>query len=146
MKEDIMHLLKLNNQILRSTQVHLDKMLKEYHLSSGSYPYLLMLRGNEGISQNKISEEVGCDKAMSARTITKLIDLGYIVRNKDEDDSRAYKLYLTQKAKVIIPKVLYKIHKLVELITKDLNEEEKRTTINSLSKVLNSVKKLKIQG
>ncbi|WP_253205495.1 MarR family winged helix-turn-helix transcriptional regulator [Clostridium estertheticum] len=146
MKEDIMHLLKLNNQILRSTQVHLDKMLKEYDLSSGSYPYLLMLRGNEGISQNKISEEIGCDKAMSARTITKLIDLGYIVRNKDEDDSRAYKLYLTQKAKVIIPKVLYKIHKLVELITKDLNEEEKRTTINSLSKVLNSVKKMKIQG
>ncbi|WP_259472598.1 MarR family winged helix-turn-helix transcriptional regulator [Clostridium estertheticum] len=146
MKEDIMHLLKLNNQILRSTQVHLDKMLKEYHLSSGSYPYLLMLRGNEGISQNKISEEVGCDKAMSARTITKLIDIGYIVRNKDEDDSRAYKLYLTQKAKVIIPKVLYKIHKLVELITKDLNDEEKRTTINSLSKVLNSVKKMKIQG
>ncbi|MCB2352841.1 MarR family winged helix-turn-helix transcriptional regulator [Clostridium estertheticum] len=146
MKEDIMHLLKLNNQILRSTQVHLDKMLKEYHLSSGSYPYLLMLRGNEGISQNKISEEVGCDKAMSARTITKLIDIGYIVRNKDEDDSRAYKLYLTQKAKVIIPKVLYKIHKLVELITKDLNEEEKRTTINSLSKVLNNVKKMKIQG
>ncbi|WP_439711335.1 MarR family winged helix-turn-helix transcriptional regulator [Clostridium estertheticum] len=146
MKENIMHLLKLNNQILRSTQVHLDKMLKEYHLSSGSYPYLLMLRGNEGISQNKISEEVGCDKAMSARTITKLIDIGYIVRNKDEDDSRAYKLYLTQKAKVIIPKVLYKIHKLVELITKDLNEEEKRTTINSLSKVLNSVKKMKIQG
>ncbi|WAG56428.1 MarR family winged helix-turn-helix transcriptional regulator [Clostridium estertheticum] len=146
MKEDIMHLLKLNNQILRSTQVHLDKMLKEYDLSSGSYPYLLMLRGNEGISQNKISEEIGCDKAMSARTITKLIDLGYIVRNKDEDDSRAYKLYLTQKAKVIIPKVLCKIHKLVELITKDLNEEEKRTTINSLSKVLNSVKKMKIQG
>ncbi|WP_372445132.1 MarR family winged helix-turn-helix transcriptional regulator [Clostridium estertheticum] len=145
MKEDIMHLLKLNNQILRNTQVHLDKMLKEYHLSSGSYPYLLMLRGNEGISQNKISEEVGCDKAMSARTITKLIDIGYIVRNKDEDDSRAYKLYLTQKAKVIIPKVLYKIHKLVGLITKDLNEEEKRTTINSLSKVLNSVKKMKIQ-
>ncbi|MBU3214444.1 MarR family winged helix-turn-helix transcriptional regulator [Clostridium estertheticum] len=141
-----MHLLKLNNQILRSTQVHLDKMLKEYDLSSGSYPYLLMLRGNEGISQNKISEEIGCDKAMSARTITKLIDLGYIVRNKDEDDSRAYKLYLTQKAKVIIPKVLCKIHKLVELITKDLNEEEKRTTINSLSKVLNSVKKMKIQG
>ncbi|APC42585.1 MarR family transcriptional regulator [Clostridium estertheticum] len=140
-----MHLLKLNNQILRNTQVHLDKMLKEYHLSSGSYPYLLMLRGNEGISQNKISEEVGCDKAMSARTITKLIDIGYIVRNKDEDDSRAYKLYLTQKAKVIIPKVLYKIHKLVGLITKDLNEEEKRTTINSLSKVLNSVKKMKIQ-
>ena len=141
-----MYLLKLNNQILRSAQVHLDKLLEEYALSSGSYPYLLMLRGNEGISQNKISEEIGCDKAMSARTITKLINLGYIDRNKDEDDSRAYKLYLTQKANLIIPKVLAQIHKLSKLITKDLNEDEKRTTIDSLSKVLNSIKNMKIQG
>ena len=141
-----MYLLKLNNQILRSAQVHLDKLLEEYELSSGSYPYLLMLRGNEGISQNKISEEIGCDKAMSARTITKLINLGYIDRNKDEDDSRAYKLYLTQKANLIIPKVLAQIHKLSKLITKDLNEDEKRTTIDSLSKVLNSIKNMKIQG
>jgi len=144
--EDIMYLLKLNNQILRNTQTHLDKVLKEYELSSGSYPYLLKLRGNEGISQNKISEEIGCDKAMSARTITKLIYLGYIDRNKDEADSRAYKLYLTQKAKVIIPKVLDQIHKLVELITKDLNEDEKKITMDSLNKILNNMKNMKIQG
>jgi len=124
----------------------LDKVLKEYDLSSGSYPYLLTLRGNEGISQNKISEEIGCDKAMSARTITKLIKLGYLDRNKDETDSRAYKLYLTEKAKVVIPKVLDKIHNLVGLITKDLNEEEKFITIDSLNKILNNIKKMKIQG
>ncbi|WP_443663377.1 MarR family winged helix-turn-helix transcriptional regulator [Clostridium sp.] len=144
--EDIMYLLKLNSKILRSTQAHLDKELKEYELSSGTYPYLLKLRGNEGISQNKISEEIGCDKAMSARTITKLINLGYIDRNKDETDSRAYKLYLTQKAKSIIPKVLNKIHKLVELITIDLNEDEKRITMDSLNKILNNIKNMEIQA
>ena len=94
-------------------------------MSSGSYPYLLILRGNEGISQNKISSELGYDKSMSARTITKLIKLGYLDRKKDEGDSRAYKLYLTEKAKIIIPKVLEEIHKLVYLITVDLNEEAK---------------------
>lgn len=83
---------------------------------------------------------------MSARTITKLIKLGYLDRNKDETDSRAYKLYLTEKAKVIIPKVLDKIHKLVELITRDLKEDEKIITINSLNKVLNNIKKMKTQG
>jgi len=119
-------------------------VLKEYDLSSGSYPYLLTLRGNEGISQNKISEEIGCDKAMSARTITKLIKLGYLDRNKDETDSRAYKLYLTEKAKVVIPKVLEQIHKLDNLITRNLNYDEKVITIDSLNKILNNIKMMKI--
>ena len=101
-----MYLLKLNNKIFRTTQGYLDKVLKKYELSSGLYPYLLVLRENEGISQNQISKELGFDKAMSARTITKLIKLGYLNRKEDEDDSRAYKLYLTEKAKVTIPNVI----------------------------------------
>jgi len=144
LKEDIMYLIKLNSRIFRLTQSYLDNALKKYELSSGSYPYLLILRGNEGISQNKISEEIGCDKAMSARTITKLIKIGYLDRNKDETDFRAYKLYLTQRAKDIIPKVLEEIYKLVNLITKDLNDDEKIITLDSLSKILNNIKKMKI--
>jgi len=139
-----MYLIKLNNKIFRTTQVYLDKVLKGYDLSSGSYPYLLILREHEGISQSRISSELDCDKAMSARTITKLINLGYLDRREDETDSRAYKLYLTEKAKVIIPKVLDEIHKLVHLITVDLNEEEKITTIDSLNVILNNIKKIKL--
>ncbi|MBZ9686170.1 MarR family transcriptional regulator [Clostridium estertheticum] len=144
MQDDIMHLIKLNNKIFRTTQVYLDRVLKEYELSSGSYPYLLILREHEGISQSRISSELGYDKAMSARTITKLIKLGYLDRKEDEADSRAYKLYLTEKAKVIIPKVLGEIHKLVHLITVDLNDEAKVITIDSLNVILNNIKKIKL--
>lgn len=139
-----MYLIKLNNKIFRTTQVYLDKVLKKYELSSGSYPYLLVLNENEGISQNKISKELGFDKAMSARTVTKLIKLGYLDRKEDEADSRAYKLYLTEKAKIIIPNVLKEIHKLVGLITKNLSEKEKVITIDSLNKILNNMKILKL--
>ena len=142
MQQDIVYLIKLNNKIFRATQIYLDKVLKEYELSCGSYPYLLMLVENQGISQNKISEELGCDKAMSARTITKLIQLGYLDRKKDEDDFRANKLYLTEKANVTIPKVLQEIHKLIDTITMDLSEEEKIITIHSLDIVLGSIKKI----
>lgn len=141
-----MYLIKLNNKIFRTTQVYLDKVLKQYELSSGSYPYLLILRENEGISQSKISSELGYDKAMSARTITKLINLGYLDRKEDEFDSRAYKLYLTEKAKAVIPKILCEIHKLVHLITVDLTKESKVTTIDSLNMVLNNIKKIKLEG
>ncbi len=138
-----MYFIKLNNKIFRATQVYLDRVLKKYALSSGSYQYLFILNKNEGISQNKVSKELGFDKAMSARTITKLIELGYIVRIKDEIDSRAYKLYLSAKAKAVIPKIITEIYELVDLITADLTDQEKIITTESLKKILINLRDLK---
>ena len=73
-----------NNKIFRNTQSYLDKILKKYDLSSGAYPYLFILEKNEGISQIKISKEIGNDKAMSARTINKLIESNFVYREQDE--------------------------------------------------------------
>lgn len=111
--------------------------MQKYELSSGTYPYLFILEKNEGISQNKISQKTGNDKAMSARTITKLIELDYMYKKEDERDSRAYRLYLTTKAKAIMPKIHEEIHALVSLITDDLSQEEKLITISSLKKIFN---------
>ena len=142
--ESIMHLLKLNNKIFRYTQIYLDKELKEYELSSGSYPYLLILKDKDGINQNRISEELGYDKAMTTRTLAKLINIGYLDRIKDDDDFRANKIYLTEKGKNISVKVREKTAELVQLITLDLNEDEKEITIDSLNKILCNIKKIKI--
>ena len=144
MQEDIINLLRLNNKIFRTTQVYLDKVLKKFELSSGSYPYLMILRKNEGISQNQISKELGHDKAMSARMITKLINIGYLDKEKDENDSRANKLYLTEKATAVIPKVGEEVRQLLELITQDLNPLEKSVTIDSLNKILSNIKKMSL--
>ena len=142
--ESIMHLLKLNNKIFRYTQIYLDKVLKEFELSSGSYPYLLILKDKDGINQNRISEELGYDKAMTTRTLAKLINIGYLDRIKDDDDFRANKIFLTEKGKVVTVKILDKLHELDQLITIDLNEEEKVNTIESLNKILCNIKKVKL--
>ena len=139
------HFIRLNSGIFRANQVHLDKVLKKFGLSSGSYPYLMILRRCEGLSQNKISCELGQDKAMSARTVTKLIELGYIFKEIDEKDSRAYKLYLTDKGRETIPKVKEAIYNLIDLITEGLSDEEKKVTNNALQKILINIKNLNIQ-
>ena len=146
MEKVIMHFIMLNSKIFRNTQIHLDKVLKKYELSSGSCPYLFILEKNEGISQNKISKEIGNDKAMSARTITKLIKLDYVYKEQDERDSRAYNLYLTEKAKEVMPKIHEEIKALVNLVTEDLSEDEKSITMTSLKKILDSTKRLKGWG
>jgi len=142
--DGIMHLLKLNNKIFRYTQIYLDKALKEFELSSGSYPYLLILKDKDGINQNRISEELGYDKAMTTRTLAKLIKIRYLDRIKDDDDFRANKIFLTEKGKDVTVKILDKLHELDQLITIDLNEEEKVSTIESLNKILCNIKKVKM--
>ncbi|KIL09802.1 MarR family transcriptional regulator [Clostridium botulinum] len=132
-----------NNKIFRNTQGYLDKALKKYDLSSGAYPYLMVLEKNEGISQICISKEIGNDRAMSARTINKLVESEFVYRVQDEKDSRAYKLYLTSKAKEIIPLVRIEIKKLIGLITEDLTEDEKNIAMKILKSIFEKTVYLK---
>ncbi len=142
MGNEPMNLMMLNSKIYRNTQSYLDKVLKQYDLSSGSFRYLFIMEQNEGLCQSRISELIGHDKAMSARTISRLTEVGYVVKIEDQLDSRAYKLYLTDKARLIIPKIREEIGKLIELITGDLTAEEKEITLSSLVKILNKALEL----
>ena len=142
MGNESMNLMMLNSKIYRNTQSYLDKVLKQYDLSSGSFRYLFIMEQNEGLCQSRISELIGHDKAMSARTISRLTEVGYVVKIEDQLDSRAYKLYLTDKARLILPQIREEINKLIELITGDLTAEEKEITLSSLVKVLNKALEL----
>ena len=124
-------------RIVKKTQAHMDIVLKEYELSSGSYPYLLELRGNEGIHCENLSKKLGVDKAMSTRTIRKLVQLGYLTKIPDELDSRASKLYLTEKARDCIPEILTRLEQWIDFITDDLSEPDKNSVFESLAKIEN---------
>ncbi|QCX33682.1 winged helix-turn-helix transcriptional regulator [Caloramator sp. E03] len=146
MEKENFHFIMLNSKIFRNIQIYLDRVLKKYELSSGSCPYLFVLEKNEGISQNNLSKEIGNDKAMSARTITKLIEQGYVYKKQHERNSRAYKLYLTEKAKEVMPKIHEEIQELLNLITEDLSEEEKLITMKALKKIFDVTQRLKELG
>lgn len=143
MNEEAKSLIKIINHIFRYTQFYTDNVLKKYNLSNGLYPYLLILSHNEGISQNALSKELCVDKAMSARTIKKLMELGYVRKESDSRDSRAYKLYLTQSAKDIIPEIKNNINEWIEFITRDSSDYELKITTGLLNKAEKTAKKYK---
>ncbi len=129
-------LTKLINRLYRCTQSYANEVLAKYGLGSGTYPFLLTLAIKEGINQNQISRELNIDKAMSARAIKRLIQMGYIKKEGDKDDTRAFKLFLTDKARAVIPEVKEELRKWNERITKDLSEAEKNEVLNLLGKIL----------
>lgn len=136
MSEENRALIKFVNTISRITQSYTDEAMVKLNLTSGTYPFLLVLYRKEGINQNEISRELNVDKAMSARSIKKLIDLEYIEKKEDEKDSRAYKLYLTEKGRAIVPEIKKEIQQWIKIITKDLSKDEEALLEELLSRVL----------
>lgn len=136
-------LIKYVNTISRITQSYTDEAMVKLNLTSGTYPFLLVLYRKEGINQNEISRELNVDKAMSARSIKKLIDLQYIEKKEDEKDSRAYKLYLTEKGRAIVPEIKKEIQQWIKIITTDLSKDEAVLLEELLSRVLSNAKKHK---
>lgn len=143
MDDKIRMLIKLTNSIYRCTQVYMDKKLEELELTTGSYPYLLVLNKHEGISQNHISKELNVDKAMSARTIKKLIELGYVKKEENQEDVRAYKLFLTDKGKSIVPEIFKTIDQWINILIKGNEEDKIITSIEFLENVLENGKQHK---
>lgn len=141
MDNRIRTLIKLTNNIYRCTQVYVDKKLEKFNLTTGSYPYLLVLNKNEGISQNDISRELNVDKAMSARTVKKLISLGYIKKEENEEDVRAYKLYLTDKGRTVIPEILQIIDSWTDILVQGNEEDKIKASIDFLENVLENGKR-----
>ncbi|MBD7912380.1 MULTISPECIES: MarR family transcriptional regulator [Clostridium] len=136
-------LIRLTNNIYRYTQVYLDKKLEKLNITTGSYPYLLVLNKNEGISQNEISRELNVDKAMSARIIKKLIELEYVRKEENEKDIRAYKLFLTKRGREVIPEIHNIIEEWTNMIIQGNEEEQIESSIEFLDKVLENAKEIK---
>lgn len=136
MSVDTSMLTKFTNSIYRCTQAYLDKRLSKFKLTTGTYPYLLVLNRCDGISQNDISKELSVDKAMSARTIKKLIELGYVRKEENKDDVRAYKLHITDKGKCLVPEIKKVTQEWINILVEGNNEDEIRISMKFLENVL----------
>lgn len=140
MQESRIPITKLTNGIYRITLAHTSEVFKKYSLGAGTYPFLLTLYNNEGISQNQVSKMLSVDKALSARVIKNLVNLGYVRKEANREDSRACRLYLTDKAKAIIPEMKEELNKWNDIMGQSLSEEEKDILVNLLDKILTNAK------
>lgn len=122
--------------IAKCTQQHMDIALKPLELSSGSYPFILTLSDEEGINLEKLSRLIHVDKAMSTRTVQKLIKLDYIRKLPDSKDQRACKLYLTDKAKEAVPAIRKALNDWLEQITVDIPKDKLEELYSILDTIL----------
>lgn len=110
--------------LYRYGQSYIAKRLELFNIGSGQYVFLMALYRKGGISQEELSNYLKIDKGTTAKAIKKLEEEGYLVRDIDLRDKRAYKVFLTPKALEVIPTIKAVSQDWKKVIMSDFSEEE----------------------
>lgn len=136
--DNCQHIGKYIGELHRASGIYFSKKFNKFGIGSGQYIFLLNLYRNSGITQEELTDIVKLDKATTARAIKKLEEEGYVSRVKKENDKRAYRLELTEKAENIKEEVYSIMDQWENKVRSCLTQEETEELINLLSKLRNS--------
>jgi DNA-binding MarR family transcriptional regulator len=79
-------------------QAWLNEKIGSYSIHITQYSILRYLYKHDGTSQERIASDLRVDKSLCSREVRKLEATGYIVRKRDEIDSRKFIIRLTERA------------------------------------------------
>jgi DNA-binding MarR family transcriptional regulator len=127
---------KLISCIYRYSHFHIAKKLEIYKIGRGQLSFLMTLYNRDGVSQENIARNLKIDKSTVARAIKKLMEEGYVIKERDTSDRRAYKVFLTEKAKIIKPKIINIVSEWFESLLSDFTEDERKILIIFLKKIV----------
>lgn len=96
-----------------------------FGLSSAQVPIVLMTCSKPGVSQNEIVKSLALEKSVVAKSIGKLMDMGYLTREQNQTDKRAFQLYPTEKALEAYPALVEHGKKCIALLTEGLTDDER---------------------
>lgn len=125
--------------IHRNAQSIINKKLEDYDIGSGQHDFLYVISNNEGITQKELSSLLNIGKATTAKAVKNLLKSGYIRREKDQEDKRFYRLYLTDRGKEIVPKVHATFEEMIEIYANGFSEEEYTQIIKTLKKLSENI-------
>jgi DNA-binding MarR family transcriptional regulator len=114
---------------------YFDKELEQFGLSSGTLPVIIRLLRRDSLNQQKLSERLYVDKATITRMVGKLVKQGYVRREQDPEDKRAYRLFATQRAREIEPKIKQILRKWMFILVEGFSDEEKELAIDLLKRM-----------
>lgn len=126
---------KYISQIYRKGGAHLSKELSIYGIGQGQLMFLTQLYKKDGINQEELTEILKIDKGTTARAIKKLEEVNFVIRERDEFDRRAYKIYLTDKAKKIKTIIFDVLRDYDERLVSSLTEDEKEIFTKILKQI-----------
>lgn len=128
--------------LARRSVISIGNALKKYDLSASEQPFFMALQRYEGLTQEELTALVCVDKAVTARAVSSMEKKGYLVRMQDEKDRRQNRIYPTDKARQIGPKVKEELLRFNKQLTKGLDEQSLEQFYCTLIQIEGNLKKM----
>ena len=91
--------------LYRKSHIWLNNSCAQYALTAAQAVVILIVCDFEALTQDDITKRLGLDKSVIAKTVTKLEDLGFLVRTTNAKDKRTYLIQPTEKSWTVYPSV-----------------------------------------
>lgn len=109
---------------------------KEVGITDENYITLCFIHENPGITQAALADLNQKDRNVIVKTIDKLEKMNLVRRVRDDKDRRSFMLYVTEAGEEIISRYWPIIIKRQEEAFRALSEEEQKTLMSLLDKLL----------
>ena len=133
---------KAISYLYRYEQIYNGKKIEPYGIGSGQLPFLMRLYREDGINQENLSDYLKIDKGTTTRAIQKLVDEGYVFRQRDEKDKRSYRVFLTEKGKKLEPDMRKIVSEWEDILFFGFDDNQRREIKNSLEIMFENASKI----
>jgi len=126
---------RLLAHIHKRTRRYMSEKLEPYGIGGPTYGFLFYLYNQDGLTESDITHHMLVDKATTTRAISKLEALGYVERQQDPDDRRAFKVFLTPKAHKLKPRLDQVRDEWVQFVMGDFDRSERMLFLDLLTRI-----------
>ncbi len=118
--------LRLLSTINRDSHSFIKSRLGDIDINSGQFPLMFLLYHHEGINQGTAALKLNLDKGTVARGMMRLEEAGMIVRKKDDEDRRNYRLSLSPAGRLAMERLHEIRYELEASLVDGMSDEERR--------------------
>ncbi len=130
---------RLISILYRKVQAYWAQVLRDHDISSAEYPILITLNKKDGITQEELALQFDMDKSAIARVVKSLLDKGFIEREKDEEDRRCNRIYLTKKGQLSKEPIVNGANALSHIALKNIDQRELEVALRVLAQMADNV-------
>lgn len=138
--------LRFVGTLSRAINSKADYKYKKFDLQKGQYMFITRVCENPGINFVNLSNMLKVDQATTTKAVKKLIDIGYLNKEQDENDKRGYKLTPTTKALEVYEFIIEEESKQLEISFKGFSEEEKQMATRLIERMSENIEDYWIDG
>lgn len=137
---DIFKVGKYATRLSRLSHQYLNNELKKYSIASSESLYIVNIRELGNPTPEELSTILGFDKGHTTRTLTKLINKGFVIKQVNQEDKRSYFVELTEEGNKLGDSIYEILHRLESIISEGFEEEVLRSMEINLKKMISNVR------